>query len=57
MSYGAVAGAIYGLYQLVAGNGPEEPVLIYQLIFVVGTALAGVVMFGIAAALRNILVR
>lgn len=55
--YGAAAGAVYGVMQIASGSGPTEPVLIYYLVFLVGLAGGGAVMFAIVAALRNILVR
>jgi hypothetical protein len=57
MADGAAAGAIYGAYQAVTGNGPRDPILIYHLVFIGGTAGAGAVMFAIVAALRNIIAR
>jgi hypothetical protein len=57
MTYGGIAGAVYGVFQLVSGAGPKDPVFIYQLVFIGGTAGAGAVMFAIVAALRNLLVR
>ena len=57
MAYGTAAGAVYGAYQSAVGNGPQEPILIYHLVFIGGTAGAGAVMFAIVAALRNIMAR
>ena len=55
--YGAAAGAVYGVMQIVSGTGPTEPVLIYYLVFIIGLAIGGAVLFAIVAALRNILIR
>jgi hypothetical protein len=56
-AYGAAGGTVYGVFQLLSGAGPAQPILIYQLTFVAGTALAGAVTFAVVAALRNLIIR
>ena len=57
MAYVAGAGAVYGGVQIATGAGPTQPVLSYYLVFILGLALGGAVMFAIVAALRNLFVR